>query len=85
MPIAMHEEMHQDAVPQTLHVLLPKMLFEVPVRSSRLLWKQKCVPLLQQLEDQAWRSQMPLDHHFFSLFSLLLSIFYFMAPLGFPI
>lgn len=36
------------------------MLFQVPMCSSWLLWEQGCLPLLQQLEDQAWRTQMPL-------------------------
>ena len=47
-----------------MHVLLPKMLCQVPVCSSWLLWKQGCVPLLQQLEDQEWRPQMPLNSSF---------------------
>jgi hypothetical protein len=37
------------------------MLCQVPVRSSWLLWQQGCLPLLQQLEDQEWRPQMPLN------------------------
>lgn len=60
MPIAMLKKMQPDTVPQALHVLLSKMLCQVPVRSSWLLRQQDRLPLLQQLEDQEWRTQMPL-------------------------
>lgn len=60
MPITVHQKMQPDAVPQTLHVLLPKVLCQVPLCASWVLWEQGCLPLLQQLEDQAWRTQMPL-------------------------
>lgn len=60
MPITVHKEVQQDPIPQALHVLLPEMLQQVPVCAPRFLWEQGCVPLLQQLEDQGRRTQMPL-------------------------
>ncbi|XP_051121034.1 uncharacterized protein LOC127244520 isoform X2 [Andrographis paniculata] len=47
MPIAMYEEVQQDTVPQTLHVLLPEVLQNLPLRPTRLLWQQGSLPLLQ--------------------------------------
>ena len=37
MPITMHEEVRQDTVLQTMHVLLSKMLQKVPLRSTSVL------------------------------------------------
>lgn len=56
MPRAVHEEVQQDAIPQAVHVLLPKVLQKVPLRAPRLLWQQRRLPLLQQLEDSARRT-----------------------------
>lgn len=64
MPITVLEKMQPDTVPQTVHVLLPKMLRQVPLRSSWILRQQGRLPLLQQLEDQEWRTQMPLNAFF---------------------
>ncbi|KAK2990754.1 hypothetical protein RJ640_003822 [Escallonia rubra] len=44
-----------------MHVFLPQVLLQVPVRASRHLWQQTDMPLLQQLEDPARRTQMPLN------------------------
>lgn len=41
--------------------ILQQVLQEVPVRAAGLLWEQGRVPLLQQLEDQGGRPQMPLN------------------------
>lgn len=60
MPIAMLEEVQPDPIPQAMHVLLSEVLQKVPVRSSGVLWEQSRVPLLQQLEDQGRRPQVPL-------------------------
>jgi hypothetical protein len=49
-----------DIAQEAMHVLLPKVLLQVPVCSSWHLWQQAGVPLLQQLEDPARRTQMPL-------------------------
>ena len=73
MPITMLEEMWQDPIPQALHVLLSEVLQEVPLRASGVLWEQSCVPLLQQLEDQGRRTQVPLS--FFTFHQLLLSLY----------
>ena len=43
-----------------MHVLLPEMLQEVPLCPTRLLWQQASLPMLQQLEDQGGRPQVPL-------------------------
>ena len=60
MPIAMLEEVQPDPIPQAMHVLLSEVLQKVPVRASGVLREQSRVPLLQQLEDQGRRPQVPL-------------------------
>jgi len=45
---------------EAMHVLLPKMLRHMPMCSSRRLWQQTSLPLLQQLEDPRRTTQMPL-------------------------
>lgn len=49
-----------DISQEAMHVLLPKVLLQVSVCSSWHLRQQASVPLLQQLEDPARRTQMPL-------------------------
>lgn len=49
-----------DVAQEAVHVLLPKVLREMPVRASWNLRQQTSLPLLQQLEDQGRRPQMPL-------------------------
>ncbi|KAK1440806.1 hypothetical protein QVD17_06638 [Tagetes erecta] len=61
VPGAMHKEMQQNAVPQAVHVLLPKVLREMPMRATWVLWEQTSVPVLQQLEDQGRWTKMSLD------------------------
>lgn len=73
MPITMLEEVQQDPIPQAMHVLLSEVLQQVPVRASRVLWEQSRVPLLQQLEDQGRRPQVPLNSPMTT--SLLLTIY----------
>ncbi|XWS48019.1 hypothetical protein CRYUN_Cryun13aG0036000 [Craigia yunnanensis] len=60
-----------------MHVFPSKMMCQVPLCPSWLLWQQSCVPLLQQLEDQAWRTQMPLINSFDSYYYYL-----FLSPLN---
>ncbi|MFQ6647691.1 hypothetical protein Gotur_020955, partial [Gossypium turneri] len=43
-----------------MHVLLSEMLQQMPLCAPWLLWEQSCLPLLQQLEDQRRRTQVPL-------------------------
>lgn len=74
MPITMLEEVQQDPIPQAMHVLLSEMLQKVPVCASWVLWEQSRVPLLQQLEDQGGRTQMPLKQNL--LFTFLNLPFY---------
>lgn len=54
-------EMFKDTVQETMFVLLPEVLCQVFVCSSWNLWQQGGMPLLQQLEDQKGRTQMPLN------------------------
>lgn len=44
--------MLKDGIQEAMHVLLPEMLHEVPVRATRNVREQASMPLLQQLEDQ---------------------------------
>ncbi|KAI8559117.1 hypothetical protein RHMOL_Rhmol04G0149000 [Rhododendron molle] len=43
----MHDEMLENGVQEAVHVLLPKMLLQVPVRTPRNLRQQAVLPLLQ--------------------------------------
>lgn len=49
-----------DGVPEAVPLLLPQVLRGVPVRAAGHLRQQEHLPLLQQLEDQAGRPQVPL-------------------------
>ncbi|KAG6501992.1 hypothetical protein ZIOFF_041879 [Zingiber officinale] len=49
-----------DGVQEAVPVLLPKVLRQVPVRAAGNLRQQAVLSLLQQLEDQERRPQMPL-------------------------
>jgi hypothetical protein len=51
----------QDAVQQGVPDLLQQVLRQVPLRAARVLRQQGLLPLLQQLEDQGGRPQVPLD------------------------
>jgi hypothetical protein len=57
-----------DISQEAMHVLLPKVLLQVSVCSSWHLRQQASVPLLQQLEDPARRTQMPLKLYILSTF-----------------
>lgn len=60
MPRAMLKEVRTNPIQEAVLILLPKVLHEVPLRPLGVLWEQRGVPLLQQLEDQARRTKMPL-------------------------
>jgi len=49
-----------DGVPEAVPLLLPEVLRDVPVRAGGHLRQQEHLPLLQQLEDQEGRPQVPL-------------------------
>jgi hypothetical protein len=49
-----------DGVPEAVPLLLPEVLRGVPVRTGGHLRQQEHLPLLQQLEDQEGRPQVPL-------------------------
>jgi hypothetical protein len=51
----------QDAVQEGVPDLLQQVLRQVPVRAARVLRQQGRLPLLQQLEDQGGRPQVPVD------------------------
>jgi hypothetical protein len=51
----------QHAVQESLPHLLQQVLRQVPLRAPGLLRQQGRLPLLQQLEDQGGRAQVPLD------------------------
>jgi hypothetical protein len=55
--------MLQDAPQEAVSILLQQVLRQVPVRASRHLRQQGNLPLLQQLEDQERRPQVPLTMH----------------------
>lgn len=50
-----------DVTQEAMHVLLPKVLCEMPLRSSGHLRQQGTLSLLQQLENQGRKTQMPLE------------------------
>ena len=52
--------MLQDAPQKAVPLLLQQVLRQVPLRASRNLRQQGNLPLLQQLEDQERRAQVPL-------------------------
>jgi len=52
--------MLQDAPQEAVPLLLQQVLRQVPLRASRNLRQQGNLPLLQQLEDQERRAQVPL-------------------------
>lgn len=58
-----------DGVQEAVHVLLPEVLRLLPLRAAGDLRQQAVVPLLQRLEDQARRPQVPLVNSFFFHFS----------------
>lgn len=45
-----------DVAQEAVHVLLPEVLHQVPVRPGRSLREQTNMPLLQQLEDSRWQT-----------------------------
>lgn len=51
-----------------MHVLLPKVLQNMSVCTSWNLWKQKCLLMLQQLEDQGRKTKMSLNISFITSF-----------------
>jgi hypothetical protein len=53
-------EMLQDAPQEAVPLLLQQVLRQVPLRASRNLRQQGNLTLLQQLEDQGRRAQVPL-------------------------
>lgn len=53
-----------DGVQEAVHVLLPEVLRLLPLRAAGDLRQQAVVPLLQRLEDQARRPQVPLVNSF---------------------
>jgi hypothetical protein len=56
----MHKAVLENSIPQAVCVLLPEMLPEVPVCASGVLRQQAGLLLLQQLEDEARRSEVPI-------------------------
>ena len=52
--------MLQDSLQEAMHVLLPEVLRQVLVCACWNLWEQAIMSLLQQLEDQEGRPQVPL-------------------------
>jgi len=52
--------MLKHTIQEAMLILLQQVLCQVFVCASRLLWQQAGLPLLQQLEDQKGRTQMPL-------------------------
>ena len=50
-----------DGVPEAVPLLLPQVLRGVPVRAAGHLRQQEHLPLLQQLEDQERRAQVPVS------------------------
>jgi len=52
--------MFKYAIQETVSVFLPEVLCQVLVCASWNLWQQAGLRLLQQLEDQKRRTQMPL-------------------------
>jgi hypothetical protein len=61
--------MFQDAPQEAVPLLLQQVLRQVPLRASRNLRQQGNLTLLQQLEDQGRRAQVPLTSLlFFVLF-----------------
>jgi len=54
------EAMLQDAPQEAVPLLLQQVLRKVPLRASGNLRQQGNLPLLQQLEDQERRAQVPL-------------------------
>ena len=53
--------MLQDAPQEAVPLLLQQVLRQVPLRAPGVLRQQGRLPLLQQLEDQGGRAQVPLD------------------------
>ncbi|KAG5536615.1 hypothetical protein RHGRI_024138 [Rhododendron griersonianum] len=68
MRIAMLKAMWPNTVQETMLVLLQQMLHKVLVCSRWLLREQGFMPLLQQLEDQERRPQMPLEYQIITSF-----------------
>ena len=60
---AVLKEVLQDSIQETMSVLLQQVLCKVPVCAPRFLWQQRGLPLLQQLEDQGRRPQMPINYY----------------------
>lgn len=58
---AVQPAVRQDAVQEAVHLLLQQVLQHLPVRAVGLLRQQGRVPLLQQLEDQARRTKVPVS------------------------
>jgi hypothetical protein len=58
-----HHQVLSHSIQEAMLVLLPKVLCKVLVCASRHVWEQTVLPLLQQLEDQERRAQMPLKIH----------------------
>ncbi|CAI0401685.1 unnamed protein product, partial [Linum tenue] len=64
MRVAVQQEVRQHAVQERVHPVLQQVLPEVPLRPTGLLRQQAGLPLLQQLEDQRRRPQVPLSLNF---------------------
>jgi hypothetical protein len=62
----------QDALQEAVPLLLQQVLRQVPVRAAGHLRQQGHLPLLQQLEDQERRAQVPMMGHAWA-FQFLLS------------
>ncbi|XVF20601.1 hypothetical protein REPUB_Repub12eG0014700 [Reevesia pubescens] len=56
----MYLSMLSNIAQEAMHVLLSQVLCQMPMRPSWDLWQQASLPLLQQLEDQGRRTQVPL-------------------------
>jgi len=68
--------MLQDAPQEAVPLLLQQVLRKVPLRASGNLRQQGNLPLLQQLEDQERRAQVPL--------MTMTSLFFFLCCLARP-
>jgi len=71
----MHIPLLSNFTQEAMHVFLPKVLCQMPMRSSWYLRQQATLSLLQHLEDQGRTTQMPLNpSNFFPRFYILIDL-----------